>query len=194
MKKEFTTDWFSSNIKRFDAYLHQYKNRNYLNFLEIGSFEGRSTCWLMDNILTGDECSITCIDIFEDDYQQQNNEIEINSVYDRFLHNTKEYGDKVIHIKDKSNNALILPSVREKKYDFIYIDGCHESKEVLEDAILSWELLKQKGIMIFDDYGWGANITDINMKPKIAIESFINCYRKKLEILQIDYQVVLFKK
>jgi predicted O-methyltransferase YrrM len=193
-KKKFTTDWFSSNTKRFDAYLHQFKNKNYLNFLEIGSFEGRSTCWLLDNILTGDECKITCIDTFEGGYEHHNTDIELESLYDLFLNNVKEYGDKVIPVKEKSNIALLRPDIRDTKYDFIYIDGCHESKEVLEDAVLCWELLNEKGIMIFDDYGWGNNIEDVTMKPKVAIESFINCYRKKLEILQVDYQVVLFKK
>ena len=194
-EKIFTTNWFNANIKRFDAYLHQFKNRNYLNFLEVGSFEGRSTCWLLDNILTGQECTITCIDNFEGGYEHQNSdEIDLKNIYNLFIHNTKEYGNKVITIKSESNKALLSEQVREKKYDFIYIDGCHESKEVLEDAVLCWELLKEKGIMIFDDYGWGENVQDLNMKPKIAIESFINCYRKKLEILQVDYQVVLFKK
>lgn len=193
-EKTFTTNWFSSNIKRFDTYLSQFKNKNNLNFLEIGSFEGRSACWLLDNILTGEECTITCIDTFEGGYEHRNTDIDLKSIYNVFLNNTKDYGNKVITIKDKSNIALLKPEVREKKYDFIYIDGCHESKEVLEDVVLSWELLKENGVLIFDDYGWGSSIEDVTMKPKIAIESFINCYRKKLEILQVDYQVVLLKK
>lgn len=83
-----------------------------------------------------------------------------------------------------------------KKYDFIYIDGCHESKEVLEDAVLSWELLKKDGIMIFDDYLWGDNTTahDHTLTPKIAIESFLNCYQRYIDILAIEYQIVIKKK
>lgn len=194
MEKKFTTNWFSSNIKRFDAYLHQFKNKNYLNFLEVGSFEGRSTCWLLDNILTGENCSLTCIDTFEGGYEHQELGESLTTLYDVFMHNTKPYGDKVITIRDTSSSALLKPEVRDKKYNFIYIDGCHESKEVLEDAVLCWELLSDRGIMIFDDYGWGSHIDDVTLKPKVAIEGFINAYRRKLEILQVDYQVVLLKK
>lgn len=194
MEKKFTTNWFSSNIKRFDAYLHQFKNKNYLNFLEVGSFEGRSTCWLLDNILTGENCSLTCIDTFEGRYEHHELGESLTTLYDVFMHNTKPYGDKVITIRDTSSSALLKPEVRDKKYNFIYIDGCHESKEVLEDAVLCWELLSDRGIMIFDDYGWGSHIDDVTLKPKVAIEGFINAYRRKLEILQVDYQVVLLKK
>ena len=32
--------------------------------IEIGSLEGRSAIWLLDNIPTGPGCSITCVDGF----------------------------------------------------------------------------------------------------------------------------------
>jgi hypothetical protein len=33
-------------------------------------------------------------------------------------------------------------------------DGSHRARDVLEDAVLSWPLLKVGGIMLFDDYLW----------------------------------------
>jgi predicted O-methyltransferase YrrM len=38
------------------------------------------------------------------------------------------------------------------KFDFIYIDGDHTAKGTISDAIRAFSLLKEGGIMIFDDY------------------------------------------
>ncbi|MCZ6464828.1 MAG: class I SAM-dependent methyltransferase [Proteobacteria bacterium] len=51
--------------------------------------------------------------------------------------------------------------------DFIYIDGCHEAACVLLDAVLSWDLLKVGGTMIFDDYVWSM-VANPGEKPSSA--------------------------
>ena len=57
----FTVDWFSHNIPSWDIYLNNFKNKPNLNFLEIGSFQGRSTVWLLENILTENDLKIFVI-------------------------------------------------------------------------------------------------------------------------------------
>jgi len=37
-------------------------------------------------------------------------------------------------------------------YDIVYIDGSHVANDVLQDAVLVWQLVKVGGFMIFDDY------------------------------------------
>ena len=37
---------------------------------------------------------------------------------------------------------------------FIYVDGSHEAPDVLFDAILAHKLVKNNGIIAFDDYLW----------------------------------------
>jgi predicted O-methyltransferase YrrM len=83
-------------------------------------------------------------------------------------------------------------AIMGREYDIIYIDGDHHSHSVLEDAILSWPLLKKGGIMIFDDYMWN-DIKSID-SPHIGINSFITCYRGMLDILHVGYQVFIRKK
>lgn len=194
--KYFTQDWFWGNIDRFLKHIGHLKGQPNLQFLEIGSFEGKSTTWLLDNILTHDTSKITCIDTFEGGYEHAQMGLNLNNLYNVFLNNVSEYGEKVLPVKNLSSRGLLEQSVRSKKYDFIYIDGCHESKEVLEDAVLSWELLKDGGILIFDDYLWGVHRreTDQTKAPKISVDSFIACYAKYIDVLEIDYQVVLRKK
>ena len=41
----------------------------------------------------------------------------------------------------------------------VYVDGSHHARDVLQDAVLAWGLLRPGGYMIFDDYGWVSNVT-----------------------------------
>ena len=84
------------------------------------------------------------------------------------------------------NTKTYLLSNQDKKYDFIYIDASHEKDWVLFDAINSFSLLKEGGLMIFDDYGWG--------ECNIGIDSFLTCYQDNIEIFYKGYQVMLIKR
>ena len=190
IKYIFTVDWFSRNIPAWTHYLKELKNKPNLNFLEIGSFQGRSTVWLLENILTDDTSKITCIDTFEGSEEHITNFSEhIKNLYDVFMHNISKFKDKVIIKKNKSQ--IILKQLIET-YDFIYIDGDHKASSVLEDAVLSFSLLKSGGIMIFDDYLWFAMKKYID-NPKSAIDAFLEIYSDKINILFKDYQVIIEK-
>ena len=59
-EKKYTVDWFSNNIPNWE-FIFNYSNlkdKNNLNFLEIGCFEGRATSYLLENILTGKNSKI----------------------------------------------------------------------------------------------------------------------------------------
>lgn len=58
------TDWFSRNLRYWEKHLLPYKDKHNLNFLEIGSFEGRAAVWLLDHILTHQTTRLTCVDAF----------------------------------------------------------------------------------------------------------------------------------
>jgi predicted O-methyltransferase YrrM len=63
---QFSSDWFSNALVNFD-YITNYlqKQKTVDSILEIGSHEGRSTCWMLTNMLS-DTGTITCIDPFAD--------------------------------------------------------------------------------------------------------------------------------
>lgn len=70
-----------------------------------------------------------------------------------------------------------------KYFDFIYIDGAHDSQNVIQDAILAWSLLSQNGIIIFDDYDMPT--------VKTAVDSFINCFKKEIKVLNHNNQMAI---
>lgn len=190
----FRHDWFSNNTKKnFEAYLEKFKGKPNLRFLEIGSFEGMSTLWLLENILTDSSCRITCIDTFEGSEEHRLMGIDTNNLFDIFNNNISKYKDKVIVLRGKSQEQLRKEEFRHPIYDFIYIDGSHRAPDVLEDTILSFRLLKPNGIMIFDDYQWKFPVNDETESPKIALDSFLSIFRKEYKLLSKDYQIVIEK-
>ena len=65
-KYTFTSDWFSEDsgepvVREFDKFLSCYKDKP-CKFLEIGSYEGMSAIWMLNNVLTHEESRLWCID------------------------------------------------------------------------------------------------------------------------------------
>ena len=57
----FSQDWFSAKKRQFQTHLQPLAGTP-CNLLEIGCHEGRATCWLLQNIATHPDASVTCID------------------------------------------------------------------------------------------------------------------------------------
>lgn len=150
--------------------------------LEIGSYEGRSTIWLLENILTHEDSTITCIDA----WNSRNVTKEHEARFDRNIL-ASGYSTKVQKLKEDHWRALChLPY----GFDLCYIDGDHEAQSVFEDAVWSFRLTKPNGIIIFDDYEWHGKC---NVPPKPAIDGFLQSYQPRLEILHKEYQVIVRK-
>ena len=86
----------------------------------------------------------------------------------------------------------MLRQLKAPNFDFIYIDANRHSKNVLEDAVLSYPLLKPEAMMIFDDYTNNKE-HDINC-PKPGIDSFLNMYIQELKVLHTRWQVIVVKR
>jgi predicted O-methyltransferase YrrM len=185
----YTVNWFSPRNFKVLEYLKFVDN---VNFLEIGSFEGLSTNYFIDNFLCGKNSFITCIDPFikygESTLTKMSEwDVYINeSTYDKFINNTFNNRDKIILKRGLS--ADILPTL-EQIYDFIYVDGDHSEDAVWLDAIYSFKILRKNGIIVFDDYNWNTG----KKSPKAAIDRFLNEYKDFIEVLDINNQVIVRK-
>ncbi|EXX65132.1 SAM-dependent methyltransferase [Rhizophagus irregularis] len=180
---KFTRKWFELHIPRWEKVLGGLKGK-VINVLEIGVFEGRSTVWILDELFQKPESKLITIDTFENIFVNNDNETT-------FRRNIKESGKElqVEIIKNNSFDALTkLNYEKRMKFDFIYIDGSHIACDVLSDAVLSWNLLKDGGIMILDDYEWDYFEEEFN-NPRIAIDSFLKSYQQHLEVIFKRFQV-----
>ncbi len=173
----FSEDWFSANIKQFRKRLAPLVGTP-CHLLEIGSHEGRATCWMLQNVATHADATVTCVDGVK------------QPVFDANIDATGGAA-KVTFVKEPSRNALRrLPQLH---YDFIYVDGSHATIDVIEDAVLSFRLLKAGGILAFDDYRWDDSRLREHGRPKPAIDAFVALYANKFAMLAKGSQVWLRK-
>jgi predicted O-methyltransferase YrrM len=185
----FTSDWFSWQIPNWERWLSPLKGKE-IYALEIGCYEGRSSCWLLENILTNPNSELTCVDTFS--CGEDLPEVKDNSILKRFEANIAKWKDKIEICVADSKDCLPEFIFHSRKYDFIYIDGSHIPHNVLRDAIFGWDLLAKDGILIFDDYGWEQDPNPL-MRPKLAIDSFLQIFEGKYKLLGKDWQVAIQK-
>lgn len=106
---------------------------------------------------------------------------EIENAFDKTIESTGK-SKQLIKMKMLSTKALIELNRDNIMFDIIFIDASHEAIDVLSDAILSWNILNENGILIFDDYLWD-KIEGDHFRPKIAIDTFVNVYKTQLKTL-----------
>lgn len=76
---QFTQSWFL-NVCQYWPWLFNslsWNNKDPKMILEIGSFEGQSTCWMLENLIENENSKIFCLDLFQRDEEQ----------FERFTHN-----------------------------------------------------------------------------------------------------------
>jgi len=88
---------------------------------------------------------------------------------------TSGHSDRAKIMRGESQ-TILRGMERKPFFDFIYIDGDHHASAVLEDAVLCFPLLKDGGLLIFDDYLWGGMPYDWQ-RPRIAVDGFLEAMR-----------------
>ncbi|MCG3177375.1 MAG: hypothetical protein MOGMAGMI_02349 [Candidatus Omnitrophica bacterium] len=209
----FKRDWFTRAIPLFESLLSPLAGRPGLRAMEIGSFEGRSAYWLLDNILTAPDAELYCLDSWDnyaDSRFKGNPDVYVGDSFRTFWENIlghPTFGMKVRPRRGFSFDSLVsiaaMKSIgRAIDFDFIYVDGSHRGPDVLADAVLAWRLLKKGGIIIFDDYDGELARTYPHEKghrlpalePAIALDGFVATHERELTILHREYQLALRKE
>lgn len=202
----FTTDWFAQTAKANWAKLLPEIRPS--RILEIGCFEGASTCYLIDTLASAIPLEIHCIDTWDGGIEHKEGGTapsDMKAVESRFKINTEKALSQAVHQvdlhihKNLSHRALVrlLADGKDNYFDFIYVDGSHQAPDVLCDAVLAFKLLKVGGTMAFDDYLWTNELTsarEILKCPKPAVDAFVNIHFQKIRVLKMPlYQLYLQK-
>ena len=157
-----------------------------VKWLELGSYEGRSALWTLDNILTHPDSSITCVDIFKGEYE---------ATFDANIA-THSRAKSVHKIKRDCFSTLAELAYYDFKFDGIYVDADHQAKAALTEAAMCWPLLKKGGFLIFDDYPWQHKTPEdqkTKLPPKPGIDAFLECWQYELRLLHKEWQVIVQK-
>ena len=169
----YADDWYFSMGANefFNRNIIEFAGKPNLRFLEIGSWTGSSAIEQIKNVLTGENSTITCVDIWD------NPTLEAS-----FDERTTPYADKITKIK--SDSKIWLEQNQDQRFDFIYIDGDHSASGIEADTRLSWPMLKVGGVMALDD-------VLLNDETVEANKAFIESVKDKSTIIENGYQVWL---
>lgn len=185
----FSQDWFSRSIPAWTAVLGGLlKQTPALQVLEVGVFEGRSTCWLLENFCKTAESGIVAVDSFAGGEEHRG--IDLGGLRGRFEENVAAVGSACpVEVRQgDSLDELCRLVVEEpaREFDFISIDGSHRACDVISDAVLAFRLLKRGGVMAFDDYLWRPfkpGSEDPLSTPKMAVDAFTTLFARQARVI-----------
>src|SRR5512135_1720811 len=180
-----TENYFPPNIPIWEKALEGYKGKPNVHYLEVGIFEGQSALWMLEKVLTHPTARLTGIDPFSDPGYLEGS--KTHTYKEIFYSNLKASGSEGKARIIEGYSQVELRKLPLESFDIIYIDGSHNSADALEDAILSWRLLKDGGVLIFDDYLLHAGM-------KRTINTFFSLLAEHFELVHVGRQVLLKKK
>lgn len=188
----FSDDWFSHNLPGLN---HIFETFHPQRILEIGSYEGRSSCYFVEKALQyREKVEIRCIDTWLGG-QEHIGRHDMNLAETRFDQNLQVAAARhpqadIIKYKGYSHPVLMALCTQgfENYFDFVYVDGSHEAPDVLLDALLAHRLVRAGGIIAFDDYLWSPRPNgeqDHYLLVKPAVDHYVNTYQRKVHVLQM---------
>ena len=188
---DFTNDWFVQNIPVWDTLVPRFFPKR---ILEIGSYEGRSACYLIEKFGGSGALEIHCVDTWEGGVEHDRSAMsEVEARFDKNIQTAlqKMLNPNVIVKKHKKLSYVAMAELitieRAATFDVLYIDGSHQAPHVLADAVMGFHLLRNGGLMIFDDYIWSmepmGSQDPLNM-PKPAIDAFLNVFQRKMQVVR----------
>ncbi len=146
--------------------------------LEIGSYKGRSTNFLLHGARRIKKLyaldTFTNIDMSEGP----------KNTYGDFLANIKKFGSSVVIVRGLSSDSKNINKI-PLDIDLIFLDADHSYSAVKLDIANFIKNLKPKGLFVFHDYG---NPTGV----KKAVDEFIH-NGKLIKSHQIDSMLVTYK-
>jgi hypothetical protein len=148
------------------------------DYLELGSWEGQSTvlaAWLFP------QAQLTAVDWFANPDADA-----------RFDHNTTPFSGRLEKIKGTTCDALSRFATERRRFDVIYIDADHQFDAVMMDTILSWQLLRMGGYLIWDDYLWDPPDAPM-FRTRLAIDAWLASRAPFIEPIFAGYQVCIRK-
>jgi hypothetical protein len=184
----FTVDTFTGRIPTWTKLLAEFKGKPDIHYLEIGTFEGRSALWIVENVFTHPTSKLTIIDAFEE------------RSYGRFTSNVKLSG------AESRFNILVGLSthkIREVPFnsiDLAYIDGSGKGIVMMSDLVNTWNVLKVGGVIICSRYYITPRLRRAlrlrigDPGPHETIDAFLKLYDPYIDVVKFEGHQVFFRK
>ena len=183
-------NWFIQKSQNyFGEHLQGFKNKDNLKFLQIGVYTGDGSIWLVDNLLTGQNCTLTDVDKWELDSSRRQED------KDWFADVEKTYDEKIKNytniIKHKIDSFSFFAHNTEM-YDFIYLDGDKSAEGRYQDAMSAWQILKPNGLLVCDDASYVSPA--MNANPFVGLNRFLTEMSGQYTLIHQDENHTLIQK
>lgn len=183
----FTRDWFTCKTPAWiEHVVPRVCQIPGARWLEIGSYQGRSALWTIENVLLGPGSLIYCVDVFEPRQPHLDTWGDPGTDYVEIFDALVGCRPNVVKLKGKSQD--VLPSLRGTLFCGAYIDGDHREDVVRQDLRLLWPLLLPGSPCVLDDYGW-----DKDPGVQIVVDEFLADQANHARLLFADFQAILLK-
>lgn len=176
----FTVDIFSHRIKLWSEQLKSLMGTE-VNALEVGSYQGMSSCWLLDAVLTNPGSKLTCID---------------RNFEPKFQENISKTGAESKVTILKGDIHPLMAELIPDSFDLINLQDRSKSSSHSEtNTQFAWKLLKSGGIIIFNFYGW-RNPQDPQQDPRAGIDRFLTSVKHQWQPVHLSpsiFQLIIRK-
>lgn len=184
----FTQNTFTDKVAAWAQLLKEFAGKPNIHYLEIGTFEGRSALWVLENILTHPTATLTVIDAFEE------------HTHKRFMSNVSLSGEAD---KFKVLVGFSTDKIREvplNSVDFAYVDGSGRGIIMLSDLVSTWHLVKVGGMIICSRYSLNARLRRAlrlqpgDPGPHEAIDTFVKMFGPYISVVSFQGNYVAVRK
>jgi hypothetical protein len=159
-----------------------------IKIMEIGTYHGANVCSYMKTYTQHNKSEIHCVDPYIDYKGYGEYKSKQQSNYSIFLNNISKLEpidlNKIYIHRGLSED--IVPLFPNESFDIIFIDGNHDKKYVLEDAVLCFKKLKLGGWMVFDDMQC-KEVSD-------AVHVFLTIYSPFFELFKMENAQLFIKR
>ena len=184
-----THDYFSGNIPQWRQFFEEVILQAPIRILEIGSWQGGSSLWLLDHVLGPRGGVLHCVDTWGGSSEHgflAELGITIEALFDA---NIARNPHGALVEKKKGPSEEVLPGLEPHSYDLIYIDGAHEASFAIQDAIHAHRLVRPGGFLLFDDYHF--QFADPSQNTARAIDFFLEIFHSSYSLEHKGTQVLL---
>lgn len=154
-------------------------------FLQVGAFVGHASEWLLSRFPTA---TLFDVDTWQGSAEGEHERFDWADVEAAYDERVAPFAGRVV--KCPMTSDRFFANVATGPFDFVYVDGSHEAGQVLKDAVNAIEVMAPGGVLAFDDYTWGLRLPTWQ-RPHDAINSFLDLYRGRYEVLERGLQVWL---
>ena len=214
MQLKYKSYWRKSGLKGKwgNIFLQRISTYNPKNVLEIGVFCGvtaRNTCDLLEKI-NGKDFSYVGVDLFGSDQSEKKDEIEptflknqnfsnpLKNIYYNYIIREnlnsiesvsrllKRYNENIKLIAGDTNR--VLKEINLQNIDFVFLDGGHSYKTVINDLTIIYGGMKnKKKVILCDDYGKESYIPEVEK----AINDFTKQNNLELNIIENRFAEII---